>query len=380
MNYVQAFVNNISFPHTLDQLVELLTVCDYGGVRELDENNNLVTNLLSSVDEGTTWTAPKWCKIGDIVFFMHAKTANQRVSHVASELKRRVDEFSPEEREKILAALELERALYKKFGGKIFAIGKVSGDVIYDSDMAERNLHWHSPIYALIDDIFILQNPVYINEFNSFITIARQSAITPVFGESFNKLKSLIIGKNSVKAYFKNSAAAGVTLRDINQNNWISIASEYRRCFFLEEQFRSFFVNYLLKELGDIKTIYKECACYRDGGPVSYVDNVILFNDKYLPVEVKLNISAEQDLKGQVSKYCHLHELTLSTNKGSKQDADVEKIYNDHVLIVDTNAVYIYTDSKNLIQELFNLDDLKSMDDIKIIAAKICGGLGRGGE
>ena len=50
------------------------------------------------------------------------------------------------------------------------------------------------------------------------------------------------------------------------------------------------------------------------------------------------------------------------------------------VLIVDTNAVYIYTDSKNLIQELFNLDDLKSMDDIKIIAAKICGGLGRGGE
>lgn len=77
-------------------------------------------------------------------------------------------------------------------------------------------------------------------------------------------------------------------------------------------------MNYLLRELSDIKTIYRECACYKDKGPASYVDNVILFNGKYLPVEIKLNIKAEKNIIGQVTKYCHLRKLIL-VNKGSKK-------------------------------------------------------------
>ena len=37
-------------------------------------------------DRDTAWTAPKRCKIGDIAFFMHAKTANSKVSKLKNEL------------------------------------------------------------------------------------------------------------------------------------------------------------------------------------------------------------------------------------------------------------------------------------------------------
>lgn len=87
MNYVQSFINNISFPHSLDQFA------------------------------------------------------------VYSEYKKRLNEFSNNEQLIINKALNQARDIYKKFGGKIFASGRVSGQLIYDDIALENKLHWHSTIY-----------------------------------------------------------------------------------------------------------------------------------------------------------------------------------------------------------------------------------------
>lgn len=69
---VQAFLNNISFPKTLDELeyfAERFNVEEILNVKE------------------TEWTAPKWAVKGDIVFFFHAKTAIQKITMLETKLK-----------------------------------------------------------------------------------------------------------------------------------------------------------------------------------------------------------------------------------------------------------------------------------------------------
>ena len=61
--YVQAFINNISVPKTLEEL--------YNHYLKGNDAQNLVKEI---VTEGSTeWTVPKWAKRGDIVFFYACK-------------------------------------------------------------------------------------------------------------------------------------------------------------------------------------------------------------------------------------------------------------------------------------------------------------------
>ena len=112
--------------------------------------------------------------------------------------------------------------------------------------------------------MFLLEKPIDISEFNSVITVSRQSSITPVFGDQYNFLKSLIFQKNSIiEDYFINSIAEPVPLARVNDNNWLEVLNRYRRSFFLEIQFRTYYVDRLLILLGDNKTIYRECTCIK---------------------------------------------------------------------------------------------------------------------
>lgn len=62
---VQSFINNISFPKTLDELYWYAT--QHGSFN--------VEDIL--YESETVWTSPKWAKIGDIVFLCILK--QQRV-------------------------------------------------------------------------------------------------------------------------------------------------------------------------------------------------------------------------------------------------------------------------------------------------------------
>ena len=84
MQEVQAVINNISFPKSLEELLQVQKVHGHFNVEDLldDSEDNDVAN------DYTEWTMPKWCKSGDIVFFMHAKTANAIISRLERELRK----------------------------------------------------------------------------------------------------------------------------------------------------------------------------------------------------------------------------------------------------------------------------------------------------
>ena len=99
-----------------------------------------------------------------------------------------------------------------------------------------------------------------------------------------------------------------------------------------------------------------------DGKPVTFVDNVIRINKKLLPVEIKLNRELESNLEGQCRQYCKLDRLVLDKKKG--REARLSDVIDNKVLIVDTYGIYIYEYSSNTIKTLYDLDDLRTKDEL----------------
>ena len=196
--------------------------------------------------------------------------------------------------------------------------------------------------------------------------VSRQGAITPVLGREFERLREVIRENNTIPSYFERSSSSGVLLSRITRDNWISVAGKYRGRFVLEAQFRSYYVDFLLSELGDRKTVYKECRCIKTGMPDSFVDNVILINGRYLPVEVKLSILIEQNLKAQVAKYCYDEMI-----KTKKRTLLPDVLYSNRVLIVDTDSVYVYDADQDSIEHIFDLDNLTDRNGVFLLRSII---------
>lgn len=356
IKHVEAFVNNVSVPKSLEELA----------ARYLDGNDaqNLVKEV---IDDGfTSWTSPKWAKRGDIVLFMHSKTANSTLTRLRTQVRTQLNPKSP-------AAIQFEKsiadqlAFHKKYGGKIFAIGRVKSAP--ERMTVDPNAHFKSNTFCDINDLFLLDNPIHISQFNSFIMISRLSGITPVYGKEYDRLKEIITENNDVPDYFQNSYSTPFPHTLVNEENWMELGLEYRYSFTLEVQFRQCYVNYLLKRLGDQRTIYMECSCYKGNNPVTFVDNIIRIGGKLLPVEIKLNKNVEPNLEGQCEQYCKLDNIVLS--KKAVKAVNMNTVIDDKVLVIDTFGVYMFFLKDLSIRFVHDLDEIRSEKDIQELRNKI---------
>lgn len=351
---VQSFIFNQSVPRTLEDLQYLI------GYRDLFHTEEILRDIHLG-----EWTVPRWAGKGDIVLFMHAKTANVNLKNISVNLSLRRAEFSDKEFTILSEWIERGLALHKRYGGKIFAIGQVLSSPEKMSRGQDENYHWGSAIYAVVDNVHILDNPVDISEFNDFIRVTRQGAITQVVGSDFEKLREIISKTNCIPDYYSRSFVSVFPFSTVNRNNWLQLTNEYRRRFLSEEQLRNYYVDYLLQELGDSRTFYRECRCRKDKKPDAFVDNIILFDGRYLPVEIKLSISSERNIKTQLSRYSSCDWMVLDTKLNKSITA--EWMYPDRVLVIDRDGVHIFLaeiDSLNLIYEL---EDLGRIEDIKTL-------------
>jgi len=151
-SYVQSYIANIAFPSPLDVLIG--TWINERGIYDIE--------ALLDNKEPIAWTAPRWAKVGDIAFFMHAKSARIRISAARTELRKRKGQYSEEEFNTISKWLDKGKDYYNKYGGKIFAVSRVIMNPEYDE--LEEDTHWGSRIYAEMDQRWILNNPVDIAE------------------------------------------------------------------------------------------------------------------------------------------------------------------------------------------------------------------------
>lgn len=347
--YVNAHINNISFPTSIEGLE--VFVYEHG----MYNTEDVLTN------PDTNWTVPRSAKIGDIVLFFHAKTAISRITALITQVKDLSDE-SEHDKSLLLEWLERARRLYKTYGGKIFAVGRVTGlPERWNEDEAANVYHWGSRIYADIGDIAVLENPVDISEFNSFIKVSRQSAITPLPSKEFNGLRNLLWRRNdNLPEYLLRCEIGNFDLAHINRENFLEITREYRRRFLLEIDFRSYYVDYILRGIAK-RQFWRECTCCTEGLPYYFVDNVFKLGGKYYLLEIKLNIHLERNLTGQLRQYVCADYLFL--DKGATRK--IIEFERDFMYVIDTNAFYRYDTVENTLTELVRLDDVHCIDDLR---------------
>jgi len=347
-DYVNAHINNISFPKTIEQLEEF--IYEHGCYNVEDIINE-------AIDGYTNWTVPRNSVVGDIVLYFHAKTAIQWIRKLETATKT-LDE-SEHDKPLLIEWLKRARELYSLYGGKIFAIGRVSSRPEKEDELAFQR-HWSGRIYADVKDLHLLETPIDISEFNSFILVSRQSAITPLPSKEFEKLKLIIQAKNTnLPQWFSESMMGDNNLSKVNQHNFLDITKSYRKRFPLEINFRSYYVDYFLKTLSG-KNVYMECQCHTAQTPLARVDNVFEFCDKKILLEVKLNIALEDDLISQLKQYIYSDYIYLSKNT-SEQTTVFEK---DFMFVIDVYSVYKYVVKSGKLIKMFDLDEIKSKDDI----------------
>lgn len=348
---VSAFINNIQFSETLDEFRS-----DYIDCGRLFSGSTLLDDV---TDGRTGWTVPRWAVTGDVCLFFCAVSVLAKIRHLRSLMKQDsalMDRI-------LMQGLDEAEEFYRTYGGKIYVVGRVSGKPWYEDDDSGLN-HWKSRIYADVDDLVLLDRPVGIGDFRDFIRLSRQSAITPVFGDRFERLKALIAARNDMPDWFLGSKSTPFPVGAVDRNNWLAVGKIHRHAFFLEQQFRDFWVDYFLERLGDQKTFYAECAAYGSGRYVGSVDNCIWLGGKLLCVEVKLDVGTEAHLEDQLSKYLNADEIAAGSRRISGN-----KLEKRHVAVVDRNGVYLYDGAGlRMIAELDNIDDV---DDIVTVRGRM---------
>lgn len=358
VKYVQSFISNIATPRSLEELKYFIEAFGEYNVEMLFH------------EKETIWTVPSVSKPGDIVFFMHAKSAKDYLTQLRRDLKKNETLYSPEMIKTMYEWINRGIEIHSKVGGKIFAIAKICGYPSPDPEHVDL-FHWGSHLYAEMNQVTVLANTIHVDTFKEVTPIEMRTGITPVFGEGFYRIRELIKEKNVIPEYLEISDATPIPYSRINRETWLSISNEYRRNFSLEKMFRAYYVDYLLELLGDQKKIFKECECMKAGITPSYIDNVIYLNKKYLPVEIKLSVPAQQDIKAQVRKYCYDQEILLETTY--KEDIEKErwisgrKVYGRYCLVIDTEKVYMFDFDSDELAEIYDLDYLKTFDDIHVL-------------
>lgn len=346
-HFINAHINNISFPKTIEQLEDF--IYEHGCYNFEDVINE-------AADGYTIWTVPRCSVVGDIVLYFHAKTAIQWIRKLETATKT----LNPKlhNKELLLEWLQRARNLYSLYGGKIFAIGRISSRPEREDDI--NQYHWSGRIYADVKDLYLLEEPIDISEFNSFILVSRQSSITPLPAKEFEKLKLLIKDKNpNVPIWFLESKIGDNMLSKVNYNNFLEITSSYRKRFPLEINFRSYYVDYFLKTLSG-KNMYRECRCHTQTTPLARVDNIFEFAGKKILLEVKLNIALEKDLISQLNQYICAEYICLSDDQNNNI-TDFEK---EFMFVIDVYSVYKYDVKTKKLTKLFDLDEIKNKTDI----------------
>lgn len=142
--------------------------------------------LLNEYQVGTEWTVPSDAEIGNVVFFMCAKSSVD-YRHMAA-VRREAREAADES---LLQLAEEQFDLYNQYAGKIMVVGCV------DKKPAKRREDASYPGWsAEIKNMILLSAPVDISEFKAFLKVSNTNAITKLDDSQYQSLMRLIESKN----------------------------------------------------------------------------------------------------------------------------------------------------------------------------------------
>jgi hypothetical protein len=330
--HVQSYICSVTFPETIESLMK--TVSDNRSKSPWSTDMDL---LLSFRDgDALSWTAPKWAREGDVVFFYHTHRAKPRARRLLSEVR----EKSPRKR-KLISLLERSLRLAESYAGKIFACAVAAGPV---ERVEGHGKHFVSPHFVPLRDVFIFDSPSPQQSFADCVKIGR-STITPLFGREFTGIKRLLARDNALPDYLRKAAFRSNALKNVNARNWANISCSSDAKFRHEAQLRAYWLDYFLKALKDKGTsLLEECECFRGAKSTGRADYFVKIHGRWLPVEAKLKIVDERSALRQVAKYTNVDAFV--PKKGIHRNKVFKVNATPVCLLIDQSGIY-FVSSKN---------------------------------
>lgn len=346
--WVQSAVTSVSFPRTLERLramgLKWLNILGRDWTTDMD--------ILLDFPQGSdvNWIAPKWLMAGDILFFYHTKSAlniTKKLYRSAlslnydTELRRTANIQTQEDAARMAQLLSNSVTMAETYSGTIFGYAEVSGRPIRTFD---ENKHFYGTVYAPLLNVYIFKNPLSVREFSDILRIG-QNTTTPIYGYVFEKLKTKLEANNTIPPSLSNAKPGRLGFREVKDDNWESVSCNNDTRFIDEEQIRTYFIDYLLKELKDpSSSVYLECTCYKNGDTFGRADYFFQIGGSYIPVEAKLNVIVEHGLVSQVLKYTHT-DFFIPT-KGVAKDKMITLDDSPFCIVMDQAGLYLLKDGE----------------------------------
>lgn len=180
---MRVFINYVSHPSNAQEFENKFNEC-----QELD-----MECLLR--DEVVDWTVARHAEPGDIVMFIHTRSAGRHIETVEKEIE------ANEKYKHLQDFLQRSKDIYKIYGGKFCAIGEIL-DIPYHFDDFGYENHFKSRHFAKIGNIYILENPIDTMDVANILDITKHYSSVPLKTETFNKLREVIQATNKTPKYF----------------------------------------------------------------------------------------------------------------------------------------------------------------------------------
>lgn len=289
----------------------------------------LAENLWVTAKDGedTNWSAARWAKTGDIVFFYSTK----RSLAAADRLLRKTrgdDAASAKAQFFAQAVYVLERV-----AGRIFVAGRVKKPAAVEK--ASPKLRWHDRYYANIGDLTLVQ-PFPVSVMRNEIAIRKRATVTPLTARQFERLRERLRGYNDLPEWLLSVKVAD--LADVSaEGGWRAVAARSDIRFQTETQFRGALLDGFLEELaGESAEVLREVQCWRRGRATGIVDYIVRTTNFILPVEAKLDRTLTPALAEQLRQYLGVTEF-----KNGNAERERVKGGTRRVLVADSGGVFI---------------------------------------
>ena len=314
---MNVYIARFSLPRSLDELDMML---------ESDGRTDLQVLL---DEEDVAWQMPRSCFTGDVVFFQLGNKAPAQLRH----LKRSAQIESDQELVDELTGME---TTIDRCAGSLVAVGRVGGRPFEDAFDSGRR-HFRGRIFAPVTDIAAFRSPVRVVGDSPLTELSAFAPAGPVTHRMFDSddayqqtLQAVEAQGNAVPAW------AGRSLEVIAGDDPVVLLGRARdpgAGFFNEAHLRLHLAGPICAALSDEGRVRSEVRVNKLGRNPGIADYMIWLDGTPVPVEAKLNVTAEHDFLGQVEKYT-----------GPARFGRGERIEHNLVLAIDRAGVYLLRD------------------------------------
>ena len=335
MSGTLAFASAIGFPDRIGQLFD-----------DLEKNESLGPRFDAELvcGPGTVcWSAPPWCRPGDVCFFYCTTNWPMRIRRLRAKTiesrrwRTNGEPASEQDRSDLDDLLESAEELFRRIGGRVFAVGEVCA-MPERQRAARKSERMRGRVYVDIKRVTPLE-PALSREVTTHCIAPRPRAtITYVDARSATELVNEIDKEHGAPIWLRQKGFGRTELAQITLENWKTCVAHEGFRAINESELREALIDRLASALSGDECWHAECGCQSETKSCGVADYMVPLAGKWLPIEAKFQMAESREALEQMSRY--LQSVRFSPRTGPSRGEAFAGAVHRVGLIVDSDGVY----------------------------------------